>query len=121
MIDAALFTGGSLFSQDYLVEGIRRSDAYTSVDVIVLRERLQSLMDAVPHTSRPNEATTENDLVWPILDALGWSSWLTQQNLSSNGRDNVPDGLLFIDGKAKASANEHAEEWKRYGFGAAIV
>jgi hypothetical protein len=69
----------------------------------------------------PNEATTESDLVWPVLEALGWSSWLTQQNLSPSGRENVPDGLLFIDEGAKASANKHAEEWKRYSFGAAIV
>lgn len=121
MTDAALFTAGSLFSQDYLVEGIRRSNAYNDVDVTTLRERLEALLDVFPHTTRPNEATTENDVVWPVLEALGWSSWLTQQNLSSSGRDNVPDGLLFIDEDAKAKANEHPEEWKRYSFGAAIV
>lgn len=121
MIDGALFTSGSLFSQDYLVEGIKRSDTYNAVDAAALRERLQALLGTFPHETRPNEATTENDLVWPVLEALGWSHWLTQQNLSSSGRDNVPDGLLFIDGDAKAKANEHTEEWKRYGFGAAIV
>lgn len=86
----------------------------------VARE-LQALLGAFPHASRPNEATTEDDLVWPVLGALGWSHWLTQQNLSSSGRDNVPDGLLFIDGDAKTTANRHDEEWKRYGFGAAIA
>jgi len=121
MTDAALFTGGSLFSQDYLVEGIRRSAAYSNVEVTTLRERLEGLLNAFPHATRPNEATTESDLVWPVLEALGWSSWLTQQNLSPRGRDNVPDGLLFIDDTAKGRANEHAEEWKRYEFGAAIV
>jgi len=121
MTDAALFTGGSLFSQDYLVEGIKRSSAYNDVDVAMVRERLETLLDAFPHATRPNEATTESDLVWPVLEALGWSSWLTQQNLSPRGRDNVPDGLLFIDDTAKGRANEHAEEWKRYDFGAAIV
>jgi len=82
---------------------------------------LEALLNAFPHATRPNEATTESDLVWPVLEALGWSSWLTQQNLSPRGRDNVPDGLLFIDDAAKGRANEHAEEWKRYEFGAAIV
>jgi hypothetical protein len=53
MIDAALFTGGSLFSQDYLVEGITRSSAYSAVDITLLRDRLQALLDAFPHTSRP--------------------------------------------------------------------
>tara|TARA_R100001129_G_scaffold50288_1_gene34840 strand:+ start:225 stop:4382 length:4158 start_codon:yes stop_codon:yes gene_type:complete len=119
--DAAFFTAGSLFSQDYLIEGVKRSAAYEEVDAAALREHLEALLCAFPHSTRPNEATTESDLVWPVLEALGWSSWLTQQNLSSSGRDNVPDGLLFIDEDAKASANEHAEEWKRYSFGAAIV
>lgn len=121
MTDAALFTGGSLFSQDYLVEGITLSTAYNEVDAVALRERLETLLEEFPHATRPNEATTESDLVWPVLEALGWSSWLTQQNLSPSGRDNVPDGLLFIDEAAKSRANEHGEEWKRYAFGAAII
>ncbi|MEB3415131.1 hypothetical protein VCJ71_03530 [Alteriqipengyuania sp. WL0013] len=121
MTDAALFTAGSLFSQDYLLEGIKRSTAYTEVDVETVLESLERLLDAFPHATRPNEATTEGDFVWPVLEALGWSSLLTQQNLSPRGRDNVPDGLLFIDDTAKARANEHTEEWKRYEFGAAIV
>ncbi|WP_338504441.1 hypothetical protein V6R86_10735 [Sphingomonas kaistensis] len=121
MTDAVLFTGGSLFSQDYLVEGIKRSAAYGEVDAIALRERLQALLAGFPHATRPNEATTESDLVWPVLEALGWSSWLTQQNLSSSGRESVPDGLLFINEAAKSRANEHAEEWKRYAFGSAII
>lgn len=74
MTDAALFTAGSLFSQDYLIEGIKRSNAYKSVDVDALRECLTALRDAFPHETQPNEATTENDLVWPVLAALGWSS-----------------------------------------------
>src|SRR5690606_36627191 len=67
------------------------------------------------------EATTENDFVWPVLSALGWTDNLTQQNLSEKGRVDVPDGLLFIDAEAKAKANEHPEEWKRYEFGAAVL
>ena len=37
------------------------------------------------------------------------------------GRDDVPDGLLFEDASTKAEANAFREEWKRYGFGLAIV
>ena len=78
-------------------------------------------LTASPNASKPNEATTEQDLVWPVLEALGWCDYLTQQNLSEKGRVDVPDGLLFIDAEAKAKANEHPEEWKRYQFGAAVV
>lgn len=33
----------------------------------------------------------------------------------------MPDGIVFLDSAAKDRAVAHPEEWKRYGFGAAIV
>src|SRR5665811_705474 len=70
---------------------------------------------------RPNETQTEDDLIWPVLTALGWDVSLRQQNLTVKGRDDVPDGLLFADQEAKDKANACAEEWRRYEFGLAIV
>ena len=119
--DATLFAAGGLFTQDYLEEGITRSNAWAAIDAGTFRERLKVILAGLPHDSQPNEATTENDLVWPVLEALGWTDYLTQQNLSERGRVDVPDGLLFIDANAKAKANDHAEEWRRYEFGAAVV
>lgn len=121
MTDATLFAAGALFTQDYLLEGITQSQEWASTDAGALRGRLAAILAGFPHASGPNEATTESDLVWPVLQALGWSDFLTQQNLSDKGRVDVPDGLLFIDTDAKAKANECPEEWKRYEFGAAIV
>ncbi len=54
MTDAPLFTNGYLFSQDYLIDGIKRSTAYREVDVGLLRERLDGLLRAFPHATRPN-------------------------------------------------------------------
>lgn len=121
MTDPTLFSAGALFTQDYLVEGIRGSAQYAGVDPGALRQGLASILAGFPHASKPNEATTESDLVWPILKALGWQDYLTQQNLSASGRVDVPDGLLFIDADAKAKANAHPEEWLRYRFGAAVL
>lgn len=121
MFDPTLFSGGALFTQDYLGEGIIGSRQYQGVDAAAIRNQLEEIFSGFPHASNPNEATTENDLVWPVLEALGWKEFLTQQNLSEKGRVDVPDGLLFIDAEAKAKANEHPEEWKRYQFGAAVV
>ena len=103
------------------MEGIRSSAQYSSVDPAALRLKLASVLAGFPHASKPNEATTESDLVWPVLKALGWGEFLTQQNLSASGRVDVPDGLLFIDAEAKAKANAHPEEWRRYQFGAAVL
>jgi hypothetical protein len=120
-IDASLFIGGALVTQDYLLEGITQTPEWGRVDVAATRAALAGIFARFPHDSQPNEPTTENDLIWPVLAALGWTDWLTQQNLSSTGRVDVPDGLLFIDAAAKARANEHPEEWRRYSHGAAVI
>ncbi|MCF8707716.1 hypothetical protein [Rhizorhapis sp. SPR117] len=121
MIDPSLFAAGALFTQDYLVEGIAGTAQFQAGDVAAKRAALDKIFARFPHGSKPNEATTEGDLIWPVLGALGWADYLTQQNLSAMGRVDVPDGLLFIDAAAKLQANTHPEEWKRYEFGAAII
>ena len=121
MNDPTLFAAGALFTQDYLVEGIRGTAQYARTDLSALRAKLAAILAGFPHASKPNEATTESDLVWPVLAALGWEDWLTQQNLSATGRLDVPDGLLFIDAGAKAKANTFPDEAKRYQFGAAVI
>lgn len=120
MADATLFTAGALFTQDYLVEGIAKSSQYGAGDTAATRTRLAAILSTFPHSTKPNEATTEKDAIWPIMAVLGWDEYLTQQNLSVTGRVDVPDGLLFIDASAKAKANEHPEEYRRYQFGAAV-
>jgi hypothetical protein len=114
MTDHSLFTSGALFTQDYLVEGIASTAQFNGVDIGAMRATLAAILSGFPHGSKPNEATTEKDAIWPIMAALGWDDYLTQQNLSATGRVDVPDGLLFIDSAAKGKANEHPEEWKRY-------
>ncbi len=119
--DPALFSSGALFTQDYLAEAIIATPDYGAVDAPAVRARLVAMLERFPHASRPNEATTENDFVWPVLAMLGWDDYLTQQNLSASGRLDVPDGLLFIDAAAKRTANAQRQESRRYQFGAAVV
>ncbi|WP_375391765.1 Eco57I restriction-modification methylase domain-containing protein [uncultured Sphingomonas sp.] len=121
MADSALFVSGSLFTTDYLVEAITATPAYLAVDIAGLRSRLTGIADAFPQNARTNESQTEDDFIWPVLTALGWSESLRQQNLTVSGRDDVPDGLLFEDSAAKAHANAHGEQWRRYAHGLAVV
>ena len=121
MNDSSLFTSGALFTQDYLSQGIADTAQYRAVDPAAARAALAEILAGFPHASKPNEATTEADVIWPILRVLGWTDYLTQQNLSATGRVDVPDGLLFIDTAAKATANGHPQEWLRYQFGAAVI
>ncbi|MBF0128809.1 MAG: restriction endonuclease [Alphaproteobacteria bacterium] len=115
---------GSLFANDFLRESITRSVDWAEFDDAALgafRDRARQVFERFPITQTPNESQTEDDLIWPILGLLGWTSSLRQQNLTPRGREDVPDGLLFADDAAKDRANGFAEEWKRYGFGLAVI
>ena len=115
---------GSLFARDFLTESISSLSDWQAFDDAALDEferALRAVFDRFPTGQTPNESQTEDDLIWPVLGALGWTASLRQQNLSSRGRDDVPDGLLFADEAVKDRANAFAEEWKRYEFGLAVV
>jgi hypothetical protein len=115
---------GSLFSSDFLTESIARLSDWSGIDdaaLDVLAVRLREVFARFPTPQSPNESQTEDDLIWPILEILGWTASLRQQNLTPKGREDVPDGLLFKDAAAKAQANLTPDEWRRFEFGLAIV
>lgn len=115
---------GSLFTSDFLTESIQDVSEWNTLgdaDLEKFDERIRGHFDSFPISQTPNESQTEDDLIWPILEALGWTESLRQQNLSPKGREDVPDGLLFESTEAKARANGFPEEWKRYEFGRAVV
>jgi len=115
---------GSLFSNDFLRESIADLADWRAFDDAIIGEieaKFRTIFERFPTARTPNESQTEDDLIWPILERLGWTVSLRQQNLTIHGRDDVPDGLLFADNAAKHRANGFAEEWKRYEFGLAVV
>jgi len=115
---------GSLFSNDFLRESIADLADWRAFDDAIIGEieaKFRAIFERFPTARTPDESQTEDDLIWPILERLGWTVSLRQQNLTIHGRDDVPDGLLFADNAAKHRANGFAEEWKRYEFGLAVV
>ena len=115
---------GSLFAEDFLreaIEGLPEWQDLVETALGDLEASLRGLFDRFPTELSPNESQTEDDLIWPVLARLGWTSSLRQQNLSAHGREDVPDGLLFADGASKDRANRFAEEWRRYEDGLAVV
>ncbi len=115
---------GSLFTSDFLtetIEGVSEWGALSDSDLDQFGASLRSVFECFPTSQTPNESQTEDDLIWPILEALGWTQSLRQQNLSPRGREDVPDGLLFDSAETKATANGFPEEWKRYELGRAVV
>ncbi len=115
---------GSLFAEGFLREAITELPDWHDLSGSALDDLEAALLDRFdrfPKDLSPNESQTEEDLIWPVLERLGWTAHLKQQNLSPTGRQDVPDGLLFADDAAKDRANRFADEWKRYGHGLAIV
>ena len=115
---------GNLFTSDFITQSIANNADWKSVDdtqIDELQLKLTAIFDAFPIDQTPNEARTEDDLIWPVLDLLGWDQFMRQQNLTVKGRDDVPDGLLFADAEVKKNADGSPEEWKRYQFGLVIV
>ena len=115
---------GSLFANDFLRDAVARLDDWRELDADALdafEASARNIFNRFPMTQTPNESQTEDDLIWPVLAQLGWTTHLRQQNLSAHGREDVPDGLLFADDAAKDRANGFTEEWKRYEFGLAVV
>ena len=115
---------GALFTRDYLDEAIVGSESWLAIDggaVAAFRAAVLEVFRRFPTGKRPNEAVTEEDLIWPVLGHLGWHHSLRQINLSPKGMDHKPDGLLLADEAAKERANTRNEEWKRYADCVAIV
>ena len=114
---------GKLFTQDFLREGIKETDAWKCLDSNELtrfRECIGTIFDTFPADSQANEAVTETEIVFKVLEALGWAS-LPQQTASGKGRQDVPDVLLFADTATKQAALAERKDEQRYRHGAAIV
>ena len=98
---------GHLFTEYFLTEGIRSTsewrESVASADAFEsfrdgVGERYESLSGSVD----PNEAVTEQELIRPVLELLGWADYLPQQGASRN--EDIPDHLLFPDADAKERA-----------------
>ena len=70
-----------------------------------MHERFEALQ-------QPNEAVTEQDLIRPVMELLGWSDYLPQQ--AAAGHEDVPDHLLFADAAAKARATGRGNSDERF-------
>ena len=122
---------GNLFTDYFLTNGITatpewRTSVAAAAQFDTFRDGVRQRYDALTHSQDPNEAVTEQELIRPVLEALGWTDYLPQQGASRN--EDIPDLLLFPqpDAKeraiAKASAEERyrdavvVEESKRFGL-----
>ena len=121
----------SLLTDYFLSDGIKSTpEWHTSVgsesEFEEFRNGVRQRYDALSQAPDPNEAVTEQELIRPVLELLGWTEYLPQQGASRS--EDIPDLLLFPDAEAKeraigkASAEERysdavvVEESKRFGL-----
>ncbi|MEO5655942.1 MAG: hypothetical protein ABIR00_08180, partial [Nitrosospira sp.] len=116
---------GKLFSQDFLLEGIRSTPAWEALTDELIDTFLRDLKGIYSHittTSQLNEANTEADIIEKVLGFLDWHDLtLRQVSASATRRENVPDFLLFPDVAAKQAARAEKRDDRRYRHGIAIL
>ena len=105
---------GQLFTQYFLTDGIRGTHEWAAAasNCEVFCQNLASLWESFKTHQGPNEAVTEQDLIRPLLDALGWTDYLPQQGTSRN--EDIPDHLLFSDAESKSRAGARSHSPDRY-------
>ena len=105
---------GQLFSQFFLNDGIRTTPEWEAAapEFADFRRELGAAFERFDSLHRPNEAVTEQDLIRPVLELLGWADYLPQQGAA--GHEDVPDHLLFADVPSKARATGRGNSDDRF-------
>ena len=116
---------GQLFTHYFLTDGIKTTPEWqASVDqpeaFAAFRNGVARHHSALSRSRNPNEARTEEELIRPVLELLGWTEYVPQP--SAAGHEDIPDHLLFADAESKARAENPfqyatvVEESKRFGL-----
>ena len=95
---------GKLFSQDFLLDGIKETPVWQALSDDALDTfigSLQAIYAPLQADSQLNEANTETEVIEKVLDLLGWQGLtLKQITTSASRREDVPDYLLFPNDEA---------------------
>ena len=104
---------GQLFTHYFLTDGIKTTPQWqASLDhpeaFAAFRKEFTQRYETLTRSADPNEAVTEQDLIRPVLELLGWTDYLPQQGTA--GQEDIPDHLLFSDAgsKERATAERNA-------------
>ena len=108
---------GQLFTHYFLTDGIRTTPEWKASvagpqEFASFRRACPRLFDSFAGYNEPNEAVTEQVLIRPVLELLGWTEYLAQQ--AAAGNEDIPDHLLFADESAKMSAAGKGKPQDRY-------
>ncbi len=99
---------GQLFTSYFLEEGILHTTAWQESlsqpsDLDSFRNQALTLLQKATNFHTINEASTEQELIRPLFELLGWVDFLPQQGSDHN--EDIPDHLLFGDTESKNRAS----------------
>ena len=114
---------GQLFTHYFLTDGIKATAEWQASlsqpeAFAAFRDGVARHHTALSRSRNPNEARTEEELIRPVLELLGWTEYVPQP--SAAGHEDIPDHLLFADAESKARAGNPfqyatvVEESKRF-------
>ena len=105
---------GQLLTQYFLTDGIKETQEWESCEdtTAEFQSKLGLIYEEFKNYSHPNEATTEQDMIRPVLELLDWTDYLPQQG--SNRNEDIPDYLLFPDAQTKERAAARTNAESRY-------
>ena len=108
---------GQLFTHYFLTDGIKATaewkDSLSRPEAFAaFRDGVCQRYEVLSRSADPNEAATEQDLIRPVLELLGWADYLPQQGSIRN--EDIPDHLLFADAGAKQRAAAKKKPSGRY-------
>ena len=103
-----------LFTNYFLTEGIKATTEWKSsaTAVAAFRSKAGHAYEDFKGHQQPNEAVTEQELIRPVLESLGWADYLPQQGTTRN--EDVPDYLLFTDATSKGHAAGRTNPEERF-------
>ena len=106
-----------LFTYYFLTDGIKataewRASISDSTAFAAFRDSVRQRYDALNGSEGPNEAVTEQELIRPVLELLGWADYLPQQGTTRN--EDIPDYLLFTDAASKERAAGRTNPEERF-------
>ena len=114
---------GQLFTHYFLTDGIKATPEWqASVGQLeafaAFRDGVARHHEGLSRSREPNEAATEQDLIRPVLELLGWADYLPQQGVARN--EDIPDHLLFADADAKQRAAAERNAGDRFRYAAVV-
>ena len=114
---------GQLFTHYFLTDGIKATAEWKASikqpdKLEEFRKAVTKHHEALVRAHEPNEAVTEQDLIRPVLELLGWTHNLPQQGAARN--EDIPDHLLFADAELKQQAAVQRSPKDRFQFATVV-